>query len=385
MNIQTRHDLEQYEEAHLAPYAMRAADTHGRVHPETEHPYRSAYQRDRDRVVHSSAFRRLEYKTQVFVNQAGDYYRTRLTHTMEVSQISRTIARALRLNEDLTEVIALGHDLGHTPFGHAGEGILNELMAGNGGFNHNVQVLRVVDLLEERYPDFLGLNLTREVRESLIKRSRGSYDRSSTEFSDRGQPLLEAQVVDLADSTAYDNHDIDDGLRAGLFAESDLQDLELWKLAVAEVFNRYPKISGRLLPRQAILNLINLEVTDLINHSLERINDLNLASPVDCHKLKDYVLAFSPEMARMRAALQRFLHQRMYGHHLVRRMQKKAHRILAAIFEEFATTPELMPEHFQHWAGEVGVERGVCDYIAGMTDRHAQEEYAKLFFPDQKL
>ena len=264
----TRKDIEKREVDTLAPYAMRSKDTKGRKYPEPEAKYRSVYQRDRDRIIHSTAFRRLEYKTQVFVNHEGDYYRTRLTHTLEVSQIARSIARAMSLNEDLVEAIALSHDIGHPPFGHAGEDVLKALMKDNGGFDHNLQGLMVVDLLEERYPDFRGLNLSWEVREGINKHST-PYDRASNliELEPDKSPTLEAQAVDLSDEIAYDNHDLDDGLTSGLIKEEDLRGIPLWRDIHEKINTRYPGLKGQIRKYQIIRALINTEVTDLIAES----------------------------------------------------------------------------------------------------------------------
>ena len=266
-------EIKELEGAYLAPYAMKSSNSRGRVYKETEHPYRSCYQRDRDRIIHSAAFRRLEYKTQVFVNHEGDYYRTRLTHTIEVAQIARTISSSLRLNADLTEAIALAHDLGHTPFGHSGEEALNELMAKHGGFNHNLQGLRVVDYLEERYPDFPGINLSWEVREGIVKHS-SAFDIAVKikELAPKESPTLETQVVDIADEIAYDNHDLDDGLTSGLIKERDLENLPIWNKINKNILQKYAKIDRHKKQYLAIRSLIDLQVTDLIRETENNIN-----------------------------------------------------------------------------------------------------------------
>ncbi|MBM4046919.1 MAG: deoxyguanosinetriphosphate triphosphohydrolase, partial [Planctomycetes bacterium] len=292
----SREDLEKREERELAPYAMRSRQTRGRKHPEEEHPFRGVYQRDRDRVIYSTAFRRLQYKTQVFVNHEGDYYRTRLTHTLEVSQISRTIARSLNLNEDLVEAIALSHDLGHTPFAHSGEEALKKLMKDHGGFEHNRHGLRVVDLLETRYPGFPGLNLTYEVREAIAKHST-TYDSPLIgEFDLRQQPTLEAQIVERADEIAYDSHDLDDGVTAGLVSEADLDKVALWHYAAKKVAERYAALTPKERKYQTVRFLINMEVTDLIQRTQANIQKKSLGSADDVRRCAERVAVFSPEL-----------------------------------------------------------------------------------------
>jgi dGTPase len=365
-----------------APFAMSAAFSRGRAHKEKEHPYRGAYQRDRDRIIHSAAFRRLEYKTQVFVNHEGDYYRTRLTHTIEVSQIARTIAQALGLNIDLTEAIALAHDLGHTPFGHSGEEALNELMRGHGGFNHNVHGLRVVDYLEERYPDFPGLNLTWEVREGIVKHS-SAFDKAGSikELAPEESPTLETQVVDIADEIAYDNHDLDDGLTSGLIRESDLQALEIWSGINAKVGAACSGLSAQKRKYLIIRSLIDLQVTDLIDESNRRIGKLKLASPMDAKALKKKVVVFSAGMLKLRRPLREFLMQKLYHHYRVTRMSAKAKRFISELFRVYMHSPGQLPADIQAKIPKDGLRRTVCDYISGMTDRYALDEYKKLFDP----
>lgn len=371
----------------LAPYAMPDEASLGRQYPEAEHPYRQPFQRDRDRIIHCTAFRRLEYKTQVFVTHEGDYYRTRLTHTIEVTQIARTIARALRLNEDLTEAIALAHDLGHTPFGHSGEEALHELMKDHGGFEHNAQGVRVVELLEYRYPDFPGLNLSWEVRESMLKH-KTIYDQPvDTVFHPEWQPLLEAQVVDAADSIAYDNHDLDDGLKAGLITEADLKDLELWQMAYRQP-KPNPSFSDKEIRRsQMIITLINLEVTDLIEYTLRRLEASRIKDVSDIRLKGERLVSFSPETVRMKSQMQEFLFKKMYLHYRVARMAKKAKRFIKEMFTAYIDDPKQLPTKYQEWTNqpEVGRHRAVCDYIAGMTDRYAQQEYKKLFYPFERV
>jgi dGTPase len=370
----------------LAPYAMKSSDSKGRAYPEKEHAYRSVYQRDRDRIVHSAAFRRLEYKTQVFVNHEGDYYRTRLTHTIEVAQIARTIAAALRLNTDLTEAIALAHDLGHTPFGHSGEEILNKLMSKHGGFNHNTQGLRVVDYLEERYPDFPGLNLSWEVREGIVKHS-SAFDRAGRlrEFQSSRMPTLETQVVDIADEIAYDNHDIDDGLTSGLIKESDLMEVRLWRNINEQITEKYAKIKGRVKKYQVIRSLINMQVTDLIRQTEENIGRFKLKNYLDAKELGQKTVCFSRQMAELRKPLRAFLMERLYHHYRVVRMSNKAKRFIEELFLDYLSKPEQLPFDTQNRIPRDGLRRVVCDYIAGMTDRSALDEHKKLFDPYEKV
>ena len=366
----------------LAPYAMKSINSKGRVYPEDEHPYRSNYQRDRDRIIHSAAFRRLEYKTQVFVNHEGDYYRTRLTHTLEVAQIARTIASALCLNVDLTEAIALAHDLGHTPFGHSGEEALNELMSKNGGFNHNLHGLRVVDYLEERYPDFPGLNLTWEVREGIIRHST-AFDVAEKlkEFSRYPSASLETQVVDIADEIAYDNHDLDDGLTSGLIKESDLASLEIWRDINKNISHRYQYISPKKRKYLIIRSLINLQVTDLISETEHNILKLKLKTCEDARKISKKVVTFSGNMLKLRKPLRSFLMDRLYHHYRVVRMSIKAKRFIQELFKVYVSNPRQLPLDVQEKIGKDGIKRVVADYIAAMTDRYALDEYKKLFTP----
>ncbi|MCX5713632.1 MAG: deoxyguanosinetriphosphate triphosphohydrolase [Candidatus Omnitrophica bacterium] len=378
--------IRKLEDAFLAPWAMRSCCTAGRVHKEKEHPYRSVYQRDRDRIIHSAAFRRLEYKTQVFVNHEGDYYRTRLTHTIEVAQIARTIAFALRLNADLTEAIALAHDLGHTAFGHSGEDALNELMAEEGGFNHNLQGLRVVDILEKRYPEFPGLNLTWEVREGIVKHS-SAFDKAGAieEFCPDEMPLLETQIVDIADEIAYDNHDLDDGLTSGLLKESDLNKLAIWKNICGKISQKYGKIDNSQKKYLVIRNLINMQVTDLIEEIQRKISKLKPRSYRDIKRQDLKVAAFSSNMQRQRSPLRELLIQKLYHHYRVVRMSNKAKRFIEELFEVYVERPDGLPPEIQKSLPIDGTRRVVCDYIAGMTDRYALDEYKKLFDPYEKV
>ncbi|MBM4056526.1 MAG: deoxyguanosinetriphosphate triphosphohydrolase, partial [Planctomycetes bacterium] len=311
----TRQEINDREERELAPYAMKSKDSKGRKHPEEEHHYRSIYQRDRDRIIHSTAFRRLEYKTQVFVNHEGDYYRTRLTHTIEVSQIARSIARALNLNEDLAEAIALAHDLGHTPFGHSGEDALKKLMEGHGGFEHNLHGLRVVDILEQKYPDFPGLNLSWEVKESIVKHI-SPYDHTSTttEYNIDERPLLEAQIVDKADSIAYDNHDLDDSLKAGIITDEDLQSVDLWRETQKKVKQKYVINNHDILIAQTVRTLINTEVTDLLENTLSRLRCEGIKTVKDVRKHPGLIVSFSPALSEQKRKLQEFLFKNVYQH-----------------------------------------------------------------------
>lgn len=385
----TQEQIKKFEDAFLAAYAMKSSLTRGRHFKEPEHPYRSEYQRDRDRVIHCAAFRRLEYKTQVFVNHEGDYYRTRLTHTLEVAQIARTIAAALRLNTDLTEAIALAHDLGHTAFGHSGEDALNELMKKSGGFNHNLQGLRVVDYLEERYPNFPGLNLTWEVREGIVKHS-SAFDVAARlkEFMPRLMPSLETQVVDIADEIAYDNHDLDDGLTSGLIGESDLEELEIWRAITRDVWGWGKKAARTevcIKRHVAIRNLINLQVTDLINQTERNIKKTRIKSLSDVRGLDAKVVTFSNDMARKREPLRTFLMDKLYRHYRVTRMSAKAKRFIKELFTVYVEKPDQLPPEVQRRVPKDGVRRAVCDYVAGMTDRYALDEYKKLFNPYEKV
>ncbi len=381
-----QNQIRELEEKYLAGYAMKSSDSKGRVHKEAEHPYRSAYQRDRDRVIHSAAFRRLEYKTQVFVNHEGDYYRTRLTHTLEVSQIARTIAYALRLNTDLVEAIALAHDLGHTPFGHSGEDALNELMAKFGGFNHNLQGLRVVDILEERYPHFPGLNLTWEVREGIAKHT-SAFDKSPKlkEFASAAAPTLESQIVDIADEIAYDNHDLDDGLTSGLIREEDLKKLELWENIYGIIAKKYAKIDREHQKYLVIRSLIDAQVTDLINETESRISKFKIRSYRDVKKMDGRTAGFSKKMLGLRKPLRDFLVNKLYHHYRVVRMSSKAKRFIEELFKVYVNSPQQLPPQAKKRIAIDGTRRVVCDYVAGMTDRYALDEYKKLFDPYEKV
>lgn len=379
----------------LAPYAATDTVSRGRRYPEKSPQYRSEYQRDRDRIIHSSAFRRLEYKTQVFVNHEGDMFRTRLTHSIEVAQISRSIARILNLNEDLSETIALAHDLGHTPFGHAGQDALNACMQNYGGFEHNLQSLRTVDTLEERYAEFPGLNLTFEAREGILKhcslRNAEQLGDVGQRFIDKTQPSLEAQLVNLADQIAYNNHDVDDGLRSGLIDIDQLLEIKLFADQHGNVKQQYPDLSGRRLIHEIIRRMINLQVIDLVETSQNLLQELAPQHIDDIRAQHDPVIRFSTEMQQANQQLKRFLRDNLYNHYRVHRMTSKAQRTLNALFTAFIQEPRLLnPEYQAHVKqletenGESGRARAVADYIAGMTDRYAISEYRRMFEPDAR-
>ena len=375
----------------LAPYAVSEAASRGRAHDEDRPAYRSAFQRDRDRIIHSAAFRRLEYKTQVFVNHEGDMFRTRLTHSIEVGQISRTIARALGVNEDLVEAIALAHDLGHTPFGHAGQDALNACMRDHGGFEHNLQSLRVVDLLEERYASFPGLNLTFETREGILKHCSRSNARRLGALGERflggGQPSLEAQVANLADEIAYNNHDVDDGLRAGLLDIDTLASTVLFRKQYEAVRARWPALTGRRVIHETIRAMINHQATDLLESSRVAIDAASPESVDDVRAHGSALVRFSDEMADRHRELKRLLRRELYRHFRVHRMSKKAQRIVTDLFGVFFDDPSTLPPDVQRRIADRGGSeseraRLVADYVAGMTDRFAIAEYRRLFTVD---
>jgi dGTPase len=374
----------------LAAYAVGEANSRGRRIPEPAPAGRSEFQRDRDRIVHSTAFRRLEYKTQVFVNHEGDHFRTRLTHSLEVAQIGRAIARNLRLNEDLVEAIALAHDLGHTPFGHAGQDALDACMREHGGFEHNLQSLRTVDLLEERYGAFDGLNLMFETREGILKHCSPLNARALGElgrrFLERTNPSLEAQICNLADEIAYNNHDVDDGLRAGLIDIGQLETVELFARHAAHARAEYPGIGGRRLIHETVRRMVHTLAVDLIEETRQRVA---VAAPRVLGDVRNSpaMAGFRDPVRRQQNELKAFLRDNLYRHHQVLRMTNKARRIIADLFGAFFESPELLPPQYQHMArveaGEaspVAVRaRAVADYIAGMTDRYAIKEHRRLF------
>lgn len=379
----TREEMENREARELAPYAMRSSESQGRVHPEPEHPLRTAYQRDRERIIHATAFRRLEYKTQVFVNHEGDHYRTRLTHTIEVAQIARAIARALNLNEDLTEAVALAHDLGHTPFGHSGEDALRELMKEFGGFEHNVHGLRVVDVLEHRYADFPGLNLTYEVRESIAKHVSTFDNPTVKEFHPELRPLLEAQIVDASDGIAYISHDLDDALNAGILGWDAFQQVELLQKIEQEIPEK-SRADERTRRNEAVRHLINLLVTDLCRTTADLIREMQISSVDAVRHAPRNVVGFSPAIVDLKDKLQQHLFTHVYQHYRVARMSNKARRFLKEIFQAYAKEPRQLPPDYQKHDSKEELYGNIRDYIAGMTDRFAQDEYMKLFSPYER-
>jgi dGTPase len=374
-----------------APYASKPEESRGRLHPEPEHAMRSPFQRDRDRVIHSTAFRRLKHKTQVFVYHEGDHYRTRLTHSLEVAQIARSIGRVLGLDEDLAEALALAHDLGHTPFGHAGEDALNAEMAAYGGFSHNDQTLRILTRLERGYAEFDGLNLTWEALEGTVKHNgpvAAPPSSSIAEYNVRHDLLLdtyagpEAQVASLADDIAYNNHDIDDGLRAGLFAIADLKDVPLVGPVFHEVARKYPGLEEARLIHESIRRMIDRMARDLIDETRARLADARVKSADDVRALGRPVAAFSEAMRDNDRALKRFLYERMYRHSRVNRMSHKARRVVRELFQLFAAEPECLPNEWRAAAacGDAATSaRTIADYLAGMTDRFALDEHRRLF------
>jgi dGTPase len=379
----TREDLEKNEHLLLAPYALKSDESRGRLHEEPESASRTAFQRDRDRIIHTTAFRRLEYKTQVFVFYEGDHYRTRLTHTLEVAQLGRSIARSLGGNEDLTEAICLAHDLGHPPFGHAGEHALNDLMQGHGGFNHNTQSYRIVTELENRYPDFMGLNLTYETREGMIKHET-EYDKSDAAgFEPEKRASLEAQISNLADEIAYNAHDLEDGLRAGLFTPFDLQDLVIWQ-TLQEQINWEAHQFAEIERREIIRELIGMMVTDVVRQTAENLAAYEVDTPLSLQQLPVNVVKYSAEFGKDIRQLKDFLYQRMYRHYRLMRMQTKAENFLSEVFEAYLKEPRMLPEHTQERLPNAPLERVITDYIAGMTDRYALDEWEKLFDPYRK-
>ncbi len=366
----------------LAPWAMQSARSRGRRFPEEEDHLRTVWERDRDRIVHSVAFRRLMYKTQVFVNWEGDHYRTRLSHSLEVAQVARSVGSALFLNDPLCEAVALAHDLGHPPFGHRGEQALDRLMEGHGGFRHNAQVLRVVDQLERRSPDYPGLNLTRELRESLLKHE--SEADWPAEFQPRpSRPCLEAQVVDLADSTAYNVHDVEDGLRSRVFGEEDIAAVALWQRARAAVEARHPGFleatSDRNLRVKRIANeLLKTCINDLIQSSHTRLLEAGLRSSDEVKARKETLIEHGPALAAEVGELQRFLYERVYRHPRLLELSRHAAEVLEVLFRTLVERPDEMSPWYRRWVAEVGKERAVCDYLAGMTDRFAEQEFERL-------
>jgi dGTPase len=368
-------------ENELASYASRPEHSRGRRYREPPPRGRSEYQRDRDRIIHSTAFRRLEYKTQVFINHEGDLFRTRLTHSIEVAQIARSVARSLRLDEDLTEAIALAHDLGHTPFGHTGQDALNACMKPYGGFEHNLQSLRVVDLLEQRYAAFDGLNLTFEAREGILKHCSSRNARTLGDVGERfikkQRPSLEAQIANLADEVAYNNHDVDDGLRSGLLGMEQLAEVKIIARHMRAVLREHPRVTGRRLTHETVRRMIDTLVTDLIRTSVENVRARVPASPGDVRTAPP-LIAFSPRIREESHELKQFLRRNLYQHYRVTRMSVKARRIVAELFQAFLSDTRLLPPEFQARAQD-DAPRAIADYIAGMTDRYAILEHRRLF------
>lgn len=378
--IFSREQLEADEARRFAPYGMKSRDSRGRKFPEEEHPYRTAFQRDRDRILHTTAFRRLEYKTQVFVNSEGDYYRTRITHTFEVAQVGRTFARALGANEDLAEAICLVHDIGHPPFGHSGEYKMNELMKEYGGFNHQVHSLRIAEELEERFPDFHGLNLTYEVREGIAKHETEYDTVNPAEYHPNEAATLEAQLASAADETAYSTADLDDGLRAGILDPLDLKQLTFWRDwcdKTGECEDRFTD----LMRHRFVRWLVGVQVTDFVNATDARLTELHIDSLDKLRAQGKPIVTFSPAVEEKNRKLKDFLYANFYRHYRVMRMAAKAERVLEDLFNEYMENPRLMPKSMQSRIEKEGKARAVCDYIAGMTDRFALQEHQRLFDP----
>ncbi|VTS05971.1 deoxyguanosinetriphosphate triphosphohydrolase [Tuwongella immobilis] len=389
----------------LAPYAMHSRDSRGRQYPEAAHPFRSIYQRDRERIVHSTGFRRLMGKTQVLVAHINDHHRTRLTHTLEVAQIARTIARRLRLNEDLTEAIALAHDLGHPPFGHAGEEALHECLRDHGGFDHNLQGLRQVDEREDRYPEYPGLNLSWELRESFVQHSKRRDRPELAEFWQVGSPLLEAQLVDTVDSLAYDVHDVDDALGIGLISLDDLESVTFWHEAAKPVRLDHPELRGDRFRTAVLRELINWQVSDLLRETESRLVQHGIRHTADVRACPEPLVEFSQPVRELKVELETFLFRRVYKHHRVLRMASKGQMFVKSLFAAYVENPELLPpRHLRRWSGApLRVQQGVAatappagrpmmriepiigDYLAGMTDRYAQQEYHRLLLPGADL
>ena len=381
--MRTRQKLEELERLTLERFAVRSHESRGRLHAGGESAFRTAFQKDRDRVLHTGAFRRLEYKTQVFFNTQGDYYRTRLTHTLEVAQVGRTIARALGVNEDLAETIALSHDLGHPAFGHAGEHMLDELMRGHGGFDHNKQSFRVVTTLEKRYPDFLGLNLTWETLEGLVKHETEYDIADASEFEPTWRASLEAQIANIADETAYNAHDLDDGLRSGLLEPSQLEEIKIWQRMCA-MLDLNPLRLSELERRVLVRELLGFVITDIVETTSERIAAQNIKTLEDVRDASSVLVGHSNVIALELRELKSFLYQNFYYHYRVMRQVHKAEHILTGLFNAFTAKPAMLPPSFRSRVELHGLERVVCDYIAGMTDRFAMDEFNRLFEPYER-
>lgn len=380
--IYTRQQLEEFEDQQLAPYGIRSKDSKGRKFPEEEADFRTRFQRDRERVLHTTAFRRLEYKTQVFINQEGDYYRTRLTHSLEVAQIGRSLARTVGANEDLVETICLAHDLGHPPFGHSGEAALSRLMADHGGFNHNVQSVRIVTELEQRYPDFPGLNLSWETLEGMVKHETDYDIAEANEYDPELRGHLEAQLANVADELAYTAHDLDDGLRSGMITPGQLDGIAIWEIVNESIGLRKTESLDDLTRHQIIRRLIGFETTDLIQSIDRYLRKSGVKSVMELQKLPYNVVGFSEDMYRRNRELKDFLFANLYRHYRVVRMATKAERVVNELFTTYQSTPSVLPPNYQGLINERGLERVICDYIAGMTDRFATEEYSRMFEPN---
>ncbi len=378
-----RQDIEELENNSLAAYAVKSGNSKGRQHQESEHLYRTRFQRDRDRVIHSSAFRRLEYKTQVFVYHEGDYYRTRLTHSMEVAQIARSICKSMQLNEDLAESIALSHDLGHPPFGHTGQKILNRLLKNHGGFEHNKQGLRVVRFLEKRYPEFNGLNLTWELQEGISKHSI-DLENPIMRMKDYRFPSLEAQVADCADGIAYNAHDLDDGITSGLLNLEQVRNLTLWREHEKILDQKYKNLDFKLKKYQIVRLVINNLITDFREETLKNLQENKIQTVDDLRCADKRMAGFSTSMVEKNGELKKFLHKNLYSHRKVKRMEFKSEMCLTGLFKAFTANSSLLPESVQREEGSDSLERRICDYISGMTDRYAISEYKKLYSPGEK-
>jgi len=380
--IYRREQLEANESQQLAPYGMRSKNSHGRLYQEDEPEYRTRYQRDRDRILHTTAFRRLEYKTQVFINYEGDYYRTRLTHTLEVAQIGRTIARTIGANEDLTESICLAHALGHPPFGHSGETILSRLLRDEGGFDHNKQSFRIVTSLERRYPEFPGLNLTWETLEGIVKHETEYDIADARDFNPDLRGDIEAQIANVSDELTYTAHDLDDGLRSGMITASMLDGIALWEIVLRSIEWSGGEIDD-LTRHRIVRRMIGVMVNDITQNTDQRLRESGVRSVDELQRLPYNVVSFSEDMRRRSRELKDFLYNNLYRHHRVVRMAVKAERIVSELYQTYLSEPMILPKHIQDRIPENGIARTTCDYIAGMTDRFAIEEYTKLFDPNK--
>jgi len=379
----TRFDLEKLESNTLAPFAVKSGESQGRQYPEEEHQYRTRFQRDRDRIIHTSAFRRLEYKTQVFVYHEGDYYRTRLTHSLEVAQIARSICKSLQLNEDLAESVALSHDLGHPPFGHTGQDVLNRLMKDHGGFEHNKQSLRILKLLEKRYPEFDGLNLTWDVLEGICKHTKDE-ENPITSAEGVKYPSLEAQIADFADGIAYNAHDLDDGITSNLLDLDQLRKVALWKENEDRFDKKYSGLDFKLKKYQVVRSIINELTTDLRDATSKNIEDHKVTSVDEVRRAPVRIATFGKEVAEKNKELKKFLHKNMYSHRKVLRMEFKAGLTLDGIFAAYTKMPGLLPESVLKNEAHGTLERRMCDYVSGMTDRYALNEHKNLYSSDEE-